>query len=114
MLARPLPCRKKIMAHFRTEEEMFPLVAQWHESGQTQKAFCIQHSIPVSIFAYWLRRYRDQQDSTEDKQSNFVPVRCDPVRMDVSSPAALEVALPSGAVLRFAQVVPVGYLKSLL
>lgn len=97
------------MAHFRTEEEMFPLVAQWHESGQTQKAFCIQHSIPVSVFAYWLRCYRDQQDSTKDKQSNFVPVR-----MDVSSPAALEVALPSGAVLRFAQVVPVGYLKSLL
>lgn len=97
------------MAHFRTEEDMFPLVAQWQESEQTQKAFCIQHSIPVSVFAYWRRRYRDQQASLEDRQSSFIPVR-----MDVSGPVALEVILPSGPVLRFAQVVPVGYLKSLL
>lgn len=102
------------MAHFRTEEDMFPLVAQWQESDQTQKAFCTQHSIPVSVFAYWLRRYRihgdrDQNADLSDEQAGFVPVR-----MVASGPAALEVSLPSGVVLRFAQVVPLSYLKALL
>ncbi|WKN46220.1 IS66 family insertion sequence element accessory protein TnpA [Tunicatimonas pelagia] len=63
------------MAHFRTEEDMFPLVAQWQESGETQKAFCIQRSIPVSVFAYWLRRYRDQQGGSGDQVPGFVPIR---------------------------------------
>ena len=97
------------MAHFRTEEDMFPLVAQWQASDQTQKAFCIQHSIPVSVFSYWLRRYRDQQGGSGNQGTGFVPIR-----MAVSDSAALEVALPSGAVLRFAQVVPLSYLKALL
>ena len=97
------------MAHFRTEEEMFPLVAQWQESDQTQKAFCTQHSISVSVFAYWLRRYRDQQSGADDQETSFIPVR-----MTVPDCAALEVVLPSGAVLRFAQVVPLSYLKALL
>ncbi len=102
------------MAHFRTEEAMFSLVEQWHVSEQTQKTFCAKHDISVSVFAYWLRRYRDRQDSLHDKQAGFVPIKCEPVSMDVPSPAALEVALPSGVVLRFGQVVPVGYLKALL
>ncbi|WKN41682.1 IS66 family insertion sequence element accessory protein TnpA [Tunicatimonas pelagia] len=97
------------MAHFRTEQKMFPVVEAWQSSGQTQKAFCAAHNISVSVLAYWLRRYRDHHVDESDESVGFVPVR-----MDVSGPAALEVSLPSGAVLRFAQVVPVGYLKALL
>lgn len=97
------------MAHFRTEEDMFPLVEEWQDSGQTQKAFCAEQDISVSVFAYWLRRYRDRGDTQELPESGFVPIR-----MAVSDSAALEVVLPSGAVLRFAQVAPLSYLKALL
>ena len=97
------------MTHFRTEEEMFPLVEQWQSSDQLQKAFCAEHNISVSVFAYWLRRYRDQQSDSDDQVTGFVPIR-----MAVSDSVALEVTLPSGAVLRFAQVVPLSYLKALL
>lgn len=97
------------MARFRTEQEMFPLVEAWQSSEQTQGVFCAAHDISVSVLAYWLRRYRDHHADQSDESVGFVPVR-----MDVSSPAALEVCLPSGAVLRFGQVVPVGYLKALL
>ena len=84
---------------------MFPLVAQWQESGETQKTFCTQHSIAVSVFAYWLRRYRihgdrNQNADLSDEQTSFVPVR-----MVASDPDALEVALHSGAVLGFTPVV---------
>lgn len=97
------------MAHFRTEEDMFPLVERWQSSGQTQRAFCGAHGISVSVLSYWLRRYRDHHTGLSDEPGGFVPVH-------VATPGsfAVEVALPSGAVLRFGQVVPVGYLKALL
>ena len=113
-LIEPLLLKKKAMAHFRTEEDMFPLIEQWQSSDQLQKVFCAERDISVSVFAYWLRRYRDQQNRSDDQEAGFIPVRCDPVRMSVPDCAALEVALPSGAVLRFAQVVPLSYLKALL
>lgn len=97
------------MAHFRTEEEMFPLVEQWQSSGQTQKAFCTEQDISISIFTYWLRRYRDQANTPEAQESGFVSVCLADPRA-----AALELALPSGAVLRFAQMIPLSYLKALL
>lgn len=97
------------MANFRTEAEMFPLVEAWQSSGQTQKVFCAEHNIPASVLAYWLRRYRDHHTELSDESGSFVPLHL------TSSPApALEVHLPSGAVLRFGQTVPVGYLKALL
>ena len=96
------------MAHFRSEESMFPLVEEWQSSGQTQKSFCAEQGISVSVFAYWLRRYRDQVHVV-DRPASFVPIQ------PVSTPAnALEVELATGTILRFAQIVPVGYLKSLL
>ncbi len=88
---------------------MFPLVEQWQGSGQTQKVFCAEHDLSVSVLAYWLRRYRDHHTGLSDESGGFVPVR-----MNVSGSVALEVVLPSGAVLRFGQLVAVGYLKSLL
>jgi hypothetical protein len=111
------------MANFRTEAEMFPLVEQWQGSGQTQKVFCATHNISISVLAYWLRRYRDRYTESHEAdcrpEAGFVAVQmaassdCGslPGR---SSPTALEVSLPSGAVLRFGQIVPVGYLKALL
>lgn len=102
------------MTSFRTEAEMFPLVAQWQSSGQTQKVFCAEHDLSVSVLAYWLRRYRKHYTDLRHEadcrpEAGFVAVQ-----MATSHPVALEVRLPSGAVLRFGQVVPVGYLKALL
>jgi transposase-like protein len=97
------------MARFRTEADMFPLIEQWQSSGQTQKAFCAAHDISVSVLAYWLRRYRDHHADLSDESAGFVAVR-----VSASGSFAIEVALPSGVVLRFGQIVPVGYLKSLL
>ena len=97
------------MARFRTEAEMFPIVEQWQGSGQTQKVFCAEHDLSVSVLAYWLRRYRDRYTDSSDPAAGFVAVQ-----MATSNPTALEVSLPSGVVLRFGQVVPAGYLKALL
>ena len=97
------------MASFRTEADMFPLVEAWQSSKQTQKAFCAEHNISVSMLAYWLRRYRHPHTGLSSGSGDFVPVRLAP-----PDSFAVEVTLPSGAVLRFGQVIPVGYLKALL
>lgn len=97
------------MARFRTEAEMFPLVEAWQNSEQTQKAFCAAHDVSVSVLSYWLRRYRDHRAEECNESSGFVPVH-----IATSGSFAIEMALPSGVVLRFGQVVPVGYLKALL
>lgn len=102
------------MARFRTEADMFPLIEQWQSSEQTQKAFCAAHDISVSVLAYWLRRYRDHHADPSNESGGFIAVRRDPVQLSDSAPSALEVRLPSGVVLRFGQIVPVGYLKALL
>ena len=37
----------------RTSEEMFPVIERFLESGQTQKTFCAECGLPLSVFFYW-------------------------------------------------------------
>ena len=39
-------------------EKMFELVDQYYSGGETRKAFCQQHGLNVSSFAYWISRRR--------------------------------------------------------
>lgn len=49
---------------------MFSLVAQWRESGQTQKDFCSFHGIKVCTLGYWIKR-----SSEQDEQGGFTEIR---------------------------------------
>ena len=50
-------------------EKMFSLVAQWRESGQTQKDFCFFQGIKVCTLGYWIKR------SSEQSQGGFTEIR---------------------------------------
>ena len=94
----------------RTSEEMFPVVEDWLQSGLTQKAYSQQHQLPGHVLPYWVGRYRKTQPAADQKTSSFIRL---------ATPAALpvhgmEVQLPSGVVIRFAQPVPVTYLQQVL
>lgn len=127
------------MAQVKTEQEMFPLVEGWLESGLTQKQFCAIHQLPLHILAYWVGRYRkaqpnkataDKAETTSGKASKktmvadsrqrFIrlsPPATPPALTPVSSPlpaGSMEVVMPTGAVIRFSTTVPAGYLKELL
>lgn len=43
--------------------QMFGLIAQWQESGKTQKAFCEERGQNRGVFQYWLHRYREHAES---------------------------------------------------
>ncbi len=104
------------MAPIRTEAEMFPLVESWLHSGLTQKAFSLQHQLPLHILPYWASRYRKTKPDGEapgrKTASGFIPLS--PPGPPAALTSSMEVVLPSGVILRFVGLVPVPYLQELL
>lgn len=127
-------------SELKTEQEMFPLVESWLQSGLTQKQFCLNHRLPVHILVYWVGRHRHSQSAkasaakaetatgkaakevvARDSPSGFIrlsPSPASPPPTSTASPAIptgnMEVVLPSGAIIRFSTTVPASYLKELL
>jgi hypothetical protein len=103
---------EKTMTQIRTEEEMFPLVAEWLASGISQKEFGQRHGFALHIMPYWVARYRKAHPSaapTPTASSRFIQIST-----PQSTVSPIEVALPSGAVIRFSSLIPVSYLQELL
>jgi len=94
----------------RTSEEMFPVVEDWLQSGLTQKSYSQQHQLPGHVLPYWVGKYRKTQSATDQKTSSFI--RLTPPA--APSMHSIEIVLPTGVVVRFAQPVPVTYLQQLL
>ena len=88
------------------QQKMFDLIEQWKKSGQSQKAFCLQHETRYYVFHYWYKRYREAHNA-----SSFIPLH-----INSSFPAAshAELIYPDGRRLLFHQPVDVNFLKHLL
>ena len=98
----------------RTSDEMFPIVEDWLQSGLTQKEYSQRHDLPLHILPYWAGRYRKAQQnpisqSDQSSSGHFIPVST-----DKNMHGGMEVVLPTGVVIRFADQVPVNYLQQLL
>lgn len=93
----------------RTSAEMFPVVEDWLQSGLTQKEYSERHQLPVHVLPYWVSRYRKIHSNTQPQSASFIQVSTPP-----ASVHGMEVALPTGVVIRFANPVPVVYLQQLL
>lgn len=93
----------------RTSEEMFPVVEDWLRSGLTQKEYSKQHQLSAHILPYWVGRYRQTHPNTHPQPASFIQVST-----AAASVQGMEVALPTGVVIRFASTVPVSYLQQLL
>ena len=48
------------------------IIAQWHESGLTQRQYCSKHDINISSFGYWSKKLR--QPESEQKTAGFIPL----------------------------------------
>lgn len=94
----------------RTSAEMFPLIRQWEASDLNQREFCVRHGIKPHIFWYWLRRYRDQQESS-DKRQGFIPIA---VEASPGEAVFAEIIYVDGTRLVFRDRVEVKFLQKLL
>ncbi|MDO1444607.1 hypothetical protein Q0590_00010 [Rhodocytophaga aerolata] len=100
------------MTQIRTEKEMFPFVEEWLKSGITQKEFSQKHGLALHLMPYWVARYRKAHPSaapTPTASSGFIRVSAPQTTV-----SPMEVALPSGAVIRFSSLIPVSYLQEVL
>lgn len=93
----------------RTSEEMFPIVEDWLQSGLTQKEYSKRHQLPIHILPYWVGRYRQIRSSSHSQTASFIQVST-----AAASVHGMEIALPTGVVIRFANTVPLPYLQQLL
>lgn len=84
------------------------LVAEQRRSGLTIAAFCLDRQLAASAFHYWKRelRTRDTERRSARPAARFLPVLvADAPTTSPAGSALLELALPSGEVLR----VPAGF-----
>lgn len=51
------------------QEEMYHLVSEYRQSGQSAKSFCAANQIRPSTFQYWIRKER------QEKISAFIPIK---------------------------------------
>lgn len=98
----------------RTSEEMFPVVEDWLQSGLTQKAYSQVHDLPLHILPYWANRYRKAQQAPIDQHAQSSSGHFIPVATGNTMNGGMEIALPTGVVIRFASPVPASYLQQLL
>ena len=47
---------------------MLSLVAQWRQSNQTQKDFCLFHGLKLCTLSYWIKRSQEQNNGPEFKE----------------------------------------------
>jgi hypothetical protein len=76
----------------RTKEEMFPIIEAWQSSGLTKQVFCDQQGMAKSVFFYWHKKYKAEQDP-----GGFLPMKIE----DDSSHTKIEIVYPNGIMLRF-------------
>jgi len=88
-------------------EQMFSMIADWQQSGLSQKAFCAQQEIRYHVFHYWYKVYRTSHALPE---ASFVKLRVTP------SPglSSAELICTDGKRLVFHQPVSADYLKELI
>ncbi len=88
---------------------MFSMLESWKASGQSQQEFCKAQGFAYSIFHYWYKKYRADQNARGS--SPFVAVQFEKTPTDFP---IVELILPDGRRLTFYQSVEASFMRTLL
>ncbi len=95
-----------------TAAEMYPLIRQWHSSGQSKSAFCTSHNIRLHTFYYWQQKYREEKSVSDNGSGEFVELQIS------SSEAPLkrefEICCPNEVHLKFGGLPSPSFLGALI
>ena len=89
---------------------MYSHIASWESSGELQREYMLRHGLSKSVFGYWLRKYRQDQ---QNKNGSFVAVRAPEQELPVAMGFA-RLRLTNGSELIMQEAVSAAYLKELL
>ncbi|MDA3883289.1 MAG: hypothetical protein PF481_08380 [Bacteroidales bacterium] len=83
----------------RTEQEMFPLIEQWQESGLTKKQFAKEHNIHEKTFYYWQYKYARKTTSSisKEQKASFIEIQNN---QSTERNLHMEIALEKGVTIR--------------
>ena len=85
-----------------TLDEMRPIIEKWEDSGLTKKEFCEQQGIAPSVFYYWYKKYK-----TQDNPAGFVPIKI----KNNTKAGQLEIHYPNGVKLKLSSDVSPSLLR---
>ena len=75
----------------RTVSEWSDIVADYHRSGLSVQAYCIQNELALATFSKWKRRFAMSEPIAESAPA-FVPVlRTEPVTPQINSSISLQI-----------------------
>jgi hypothetical protein len=81
-------------------------IAQWRDSGQSQRAFALNHGYPQRQLNYWARRF-----STVAAAPALLPLS---IQRPVSTAPAINLRSPSGWIVTLPPALPTSWVAELL
>ena len=78
------------MSNRKKKEQMYALVGEWEQSGQTREAFCKAHGVSLGTFAYWRSKYQEEQSMGT---ASFI-------ELDTGITGSIEITYPNGVVVK--------------
>jgi len=91
------------------QREMFSLIKKWQEGEIGRKELCDRHDITLHAFYYWLRKYKQRHQSSEN---GFVPVEIEP--MGNNSKEEIQIHYPNGVLITLDKTVSLSRIKALI
>ena len=80
------------MTQRKTIAEMFPLIAEWASSTQTQLEFCRLRGLRPSTFSYWHKKYREAYSNESSCFTEVLPAVGS--KIEICYPNGVKVRLP--------------------
>jgi len=98
--------------------QMTAYIEKWKGSKLTQRAFCINHCIPLSSFNYWLRKHKEDITISNDKTDDtFIPIKVtEPgqVQQEENDQGFITISYPNGVNLCCPVNIPIQRLTALI
>lgn len=91
-------------------QQKLAMIADWQQSGLSQKQYCQQHHVAYHVFHYWYRRSKLPSAHNNNDPAAFVKLTSSAINTVIHT----ELFLPNGKRLVFHQPVSSDYLKALL
>lgn len=95
----------------RTSTQMFPLIREWQQSGQSKTKFCTNQELNIHTFNYWLNKM--QSTEKPDSANGFIALKVKEPLQKIEE-TALQILYPNGSKISFPFGTPISYVKDLL
>ena len=87
---------------------MYTLIEKSNQSNVSKKQFCQQEGIPLSVFYYWQKKYKQ---ATQAPDKGFLPVE---ISSKPQAQGSIEITFPNGVILRLKGGSDIDMIRSLV